>query len=176
MVKAEYPSPRSEQGEGGPNILAGQGMLPEKEAFFLPEMTGEIGDPGQLPPLALAYIGDAVYELMVRRYYLYAGVLKAKRLHQLTVGQVCAARQGALAQEILGALNEEELSVYKRGRNAKSGHHPAGTAVTDYRRATGLEALIGYLYLARKGERLQWLMEQVFSSNPQGMVSQNPQR
>lgn len=124
--------------------------------------SGEGNDPAGLPSLTLAYMGDVVFELMVRRHYLDKGVLKPGRLHKLTVGQVCASRQACLARQIQDFLSEDELLVYKRGRNAKSSHHAPNMSVTDYRRATGLEALIGYLYLCGRQDRLQWLIQELF--------------
>ena len=115
-----------------------------------------------LPVLTLAYIGDAVYELLLRQYFLNQGVLKSQRLHQKMVDTVCAGSQAQLAFSIIDDLNDEELAIYKRGRNAKSGHHPANASVIDYRSATGLEALIGYWYLTGEEARIDWLLSKLF--------------
>ena len=115
-----------------------------------------------LPVLTLAYIGDAVYELLLRQYFLNQGVLKSQRLHQKTVDTVCAGSQAKLAFSIIDDLDDEELAIYKRGRNAKSGHHPANASVIDYRSATGLEALIGYWYLIGEEVRIDWLLSKLF--------------
>jgi ribonuclease-3 family protein len=115
-----------------------------------------------LPSLTLAYIGDVVFELMVRRHYLDEGVLKTGLLHNLTIEQVCASRQSLLAETLYPNLNEDEIRVYKRGRNAKGGRYPSSAAVLDYRRATGIEALIGYLYLRGDRNRLAWILNAVF--------------
>ncbi len=169
-LKPQDPSPEAPS-QKAPLSEAHLAEGPSSEALLpgisLSEKTGQkpdIGEnPAQLPPLALAYLGDAVYELMVRRYFMEAGVLKVKELHRLAIGEVCASRQALFAQNILGELSREELDIYKRGRNAKSGHQPPNMSVTDYRRATGLEALIGYLYLGKQIKRLAWLFERLFA-------------
>lgn len=115
-----------------------------------------------LPSLALAYIGDAVFELYVRRYLLACGMTNANRLHKSAVTMVCAESQSHLAHDIEPLLTEEEADVLRRGRNAKSGHQPPNVKVTDYRLATGLESLIGYLYLLGRQDRLQVIFEHLF--------------
>ena len=108
----------------------------------------------KLSPLALAYIGDAVYELAVREYVLSRSPVYNKELHRRTVELVRAERQSDLYQRLAGMLNEQEQSVLRRGRNARSGHQPPNTTVAAYRRATGVEALIGWLYLEGEQEKL----------------------
>jgi ribonuclease-3 family protein len=120
------------------------------------------GNAAGLPALALAYIGDAVYELAVREHVLQSGVCKVGELHDKAVHYVRAQRQSALFAEIEALLNAEELEIFKRGRNAKGGHQPPHTSVGTYRRATGLEALIGYLYLKREQERLDSIFAVLF--------------
>jgi len=116
-----------------------------------------------LPSLALAYIGDAVYELAVREHLLKSGACKVGELHDKTVAYVKAERQSALFAEIESLLSVKELEVFRKGRNAKGGHQPAHASVGVYRRATGLEALIGYLYLMRERERLDNIFSILFS-------------
>lgn len=120
-----------------------------------------------LPALTLAYIGDAVYELLLRQHFLVSGILKSQKLHNIMIDTVCAESQAKLAHIIIAELSEEELSVYKRGRNAKGGRHPANSSVTDYRSATGLEALIGYWYLTDAEERIDWLLHKLFAEEGQ---------
>jgi ribonuclease-3 family protein len=120
------------------------------------------GTAAGLPALALAYIGDAVYELAVREHVLHSGVCKVGELHDKAVAYVRAQRQSALFAEIEALLNAEELEIFRRGRNAKGGHQPPHTSVGTYRRATGLEALIGYLYLKREQERLDSIFAVLF--------------
>ncbi len=115
-------------------------------------------DPRQMSPLALAFLGDAVYELFVRERLVRAANRPANALHGLSVGQVRASAQAAVAQRLLPFLEEEELAVFKRGRNAHPGHIPKNASHRDYHAATGLEALIGYLYLMGRVQRMQELL------------------
>ena len=111
-------------------------------------------------PLTLAYIGDAVYELVVRTYVVEAGNAPAHKLHQHASQMVKAQAQSDLITAIRDSLTEEELAVYKRGRNAKSYTKAKNATTHDYRRATGCEALIGYLYLTGQQMRLIELIHQ----------------
>ena len=113
----------------------------------------------QYSPLTLAFIGDAVYELYVRSRIVGACNTSAGKLHKLCVEFVKAKAQADAAKMMMDKLTEEELSVLKRGRNAKSTTVPKNADVTDYRLATGFEALIGYLYLDGREERLIELCE-----------------
>ena len=105
-------------------------------------------------PLALAYIGDAVYDLIIRTVVVERGNKAANRLHHDAVRYVNAVAQASIAESLLEILTEEELAVYKRGRNAKSHTAAKNASIEDYRKATGLEALFGYLYLADKMDRI----------------------
>lgn len=105
-------------------------------------------------PLTLAYLGDAVYELVIRSVLVSRRDMQVHHLHEHATGYVSAAAQARLAQELLPELTEEELGYYRRGRNAKSFSVPKHAAVSDYRTATGFEALCGYLYLTGQTERL----------------------
>ncbi len=100
--------------------------------------------------LGLAYIGDAVYDMIIRTLVLGLGNGRVKNFHKITSSIVKAESQAILAKEILGELTEEELHVFKRGRNAKSATSAKNASIGDYRIATGLEALLGHLYLNRK--------------------------
>ncbi len=108
-----------------------------------------------VPSLALAYIGDAVYELMVRGYLISSGLGKVKDLHREAVRYVKAKSQARVMHSIEQKLSEQELGVVKRGRNAKSGTVPKNTELVDYKYATAFEALIGYLHLSMQEERKQ---------------------
>lgn len=127
--------------------------------FFHEAMTPEAAR--QLSPLALAYLGDAVYELMVREHLLKSGAGPAGRLHRTAVGLVCAHAQCGAVETLLPDLNPEERSVYLRGRNAKPQSIPKNTDVEHYKKATGLECLFGYLYLTDNTERLDFLFSAV---------------
>jgi ribonuclease-3 family protein len=117
-------------------------------------------DARQLNSLALAYIGDAVYEIYVRHHLLNKGTVRPNQLHKAATSFVSAKGQAKIIKYMLTneMLTEEEVAVVKRGRNAKSGTVPKNTDVQTYRYATGLEALIGYHYLLKQEERLQELI------------------
>lgn len=115
--------------------------------------------PSQLSPLSLAYVGDGVYELYVRTRIIEEHEnLPAHKLHKKAVQYVKAHSQSNSIEAMLKHLTEDETAVYKRGRNAKSNTVPKNANMTEYRRATGFEALIGFLYLSEENERLQLLM------------------
>jgi len=105
-------------------------------------------------PLTLAFIGDGVYELFVRSRIVGNTNAPAGKLHKMCVEYVKAKAQAEASKAMLDTLSEEELWAFKRGRNAKSPTVPKNADVTDYRLATGFEALIGYLYLEGKEERI----------------------
>lgn len=107
--------------------------------------------------IGLAHLGDAVYELMVRAYLCVQGRATGKGLHRATVELVRAQAQAARSERILPVLTEEELAVFKRGRNAHVNTIPHSASRTDYLRATALECLLGYLYLHGRRERLNQL-------------------
>lgn len=109
-------------------------------------------------PLALAFVGDAVYELYVRNHILSGGNLAAGILHKSAIRYVCAHGQAYAAELLKDKLSEEEMYIFKRGRNAWSPSVPKNCDVTEYRHATGLEALIGYLYLTGENNRVNEIM------------------
>ncbi len=108
----------------------------------------------QYNSLSLAFLGDAVYSLMVRDYLIGTVHPHASRLHPLSIRLVNAASQAKAAKKILSLLNEEESDILRRGRNAHTGHTPKNQTEEDYHYATGLEALFGYLYLNKKDTRM----------------------
>ena len=107
--------------------------------------------------LALAHLGDAVYELMVRSWLCAHGKATGRNLHRATVELVCAQAQALRAEKILPVLTEEELAVFKRGRNANVHTVPHSASRADYLKATALECLLGYLYLHGETERINQL-------------------
>lgn len=107
--------------------------------------------------LALAHIGDGVYELLTRTKLCTEGFQSAAKLHFKTVSLVNAKAQAAAVKKILPVLSEEEASVFKRGRNAKVNSVPQKATVGEYHAATGLEALFGWLYLQGKTQRINEL-------------------
>ena len=105
-------------------------------------------------PLTLAYIGDSVYDLIIKSIVVNRGNKQVNKLHKETSSMVQASAQSAMMRAMQEELTEEEHAVYKRGRNAKSVTPAKNQSITDYRRATGFEALIGYLYLKKDWKRL----------------------
>ncbi|WNV57131.1 ribonuclease III domain-containing protein [Oscillospiraceae bacterium NTUH-002-81] len=121
-------------------------------------------------PLTLAYIGDAAYELVVRTFLVDQGNSRPDKLHRKASSMVKAAAQAAMAEALKDSLTEEELSVYRRGRNAKSPTMAKNASMSDYRKATGFEALMGYLYLKGEQKRLIDLVYAGFVS--QGFIAE----
>lgn len=124
-----------------------------KEMLSLPGL-----DPKSYSPLGLAYIGDAIYELIVRTIVISDGNMSVNRYHKKSSSMVKASAQTRVFEKIEGLLSEEEIAVYKRGRNSKSGTVAKHASMMDYRKATGVEALMGYLYLAGRMERIVELL------------------
>ncbi|MCL6572401.1 MAG: Mini-ribonuclease 3 [Bacillus sp. (in: Bacteria)] len=121
-------------------------------------------DAKQLNSLALAYMGDAIFETYVRRHLLYSGKIRPNQLHRAGTTYVSAKAQCKILFQMMDdkLLDEEELAVVMRGRNAKSGTVPKNTDVQTYHYSTAFEALMGYLYLTGKKERLEELVTQAF--------------
>ena len=119
----------------------------------------------QLPPdqirgissIGLAHMGDAVYELLVRTWLCAHGKATGKGLHRATVALVCAPKQAELAQRILPLLTEEEQAVFRRGRNANVHSIPTHASRAQYQQATSLEALLGWLHLSGRHDRVEQL-------------------
>ncbi len=110
-------------------------------------------------PLALAYIGDAVYELIIRSLVLNEGNRQVQKMHKRTSSMVQASAQARIITALNDRLTEEEHAVYKRGRNAKSMSPAKNQSVSDYHKATGFEALMGYLYLKKEWKRMLELIK-----------------
>ncbi|MEG6617525.1 ribonuclease III domain-containing protein [Peptococcaceae bacterium 1198_IL3148] len=120
-----------------------------------------MANPHLLPPLALAYLGDAVYEVAVRRFLLTYGIVRANQLHRQAIKYVRASTQAKVLFALEDKLTAEEQAVVKRGRNAKSHHTPKGSSVTEYRHSTAFECLVGYLYLKGDIDRLNQILQVV---------------
>ncbi|HEX3048336.1 MAG TPA: ribonuclease III domain-containing protein [Bacillota bacterium] len=142
----------------------------EDFSFFNP---GKV-NPDEVSPAVWAYIGDAVYELAIRRRLLDNGPTKTRNLHQEAITRVRASFQAELLRKLEPHLLEKELDVVKRGRNVKSGRTPTGTEVITYRHSTAFEALIGYLYLSGEERRLQELLAQIHCFSEE--IRNNPER
>ena len=122
-------------------------------------------DAKQLNSLALAYVGDAIFEVYVRRHLIQSGKVKPNQLHREGTAYVSAKAQCKILFRIIDEklLTDEEQAVVMRGRNAKSGTIPKNTDVQTYHYSTAFEALMGYLYLSGKKERLEELILKAFS-------------
>ena len=107
--------------------------------------------------IGLAHLGDAVYELLVRTWLCAGGKATGRGLHRATVALVCAPRQAELAEKILPLLTQEEQDVFRRGRNANVHTVPSHASRAQYAEATALEALLGWLYLSGRRERVSEL-------------------
>ena len=123
--------------------------------FLSPELDKK--DINAVSILGLAYIGDCVFEMMVRNSLLLGGHKAASDLHHCTVSIVNAPSQARFYEAVADLLDDEEQRVYKRGRNARVNSIPARATVAEYHSATGLEALLGYLYLSGSYDRLNEL-------------------
>ena len=120
-----------------------------KEQFGIPDV-----DVRTYSPLTLAYIGDGIYDLIIRSLVVAKGNTRASELHKRTSQIVKAKTQAEMIELIMPLLSEEEADIYKRGRNAKSPTMAKNATMADYRKATGFEALMGYLYVKDQVPRL----------------------
>ncbi len=115
----------------------------------------------QLSSLALAYIGDAVFEVMVRQHLLNQKIAKVHELHKQATKYVSARNQSRFIRFLMDQLNEEEHSIVMRGRNTKSNTTAKNATIDEYRHSTAFECLIGYLHLTDQQERLEWIFQKV---------------
>ena len=122
-------------------------------------MAPEEQNPKLLSPLTLACVGDGVYELLVRKRIVEAGSMPPKKLNAHKVEMVRASAQAAVYDGLEPLLTEDERDMLKRGRNAHTGSVPKNAQMADYRKATGVEALFGFLYLKGDWERLYFLFD-----------------
>ncbi|GLB31111.1 mini-ribonuclease 3 [Lacrimispora amygdalina] len=129
-------------------------------SFFADTLQLKEVDITSYSPLALAYIGDAVYELIIRTKVMNHGSTQVNNMHKKSARLVNAKAQADIIRSLVEGeeLTPEEIAVYKRGRNAKSATTAKHATVADYRTATGFEALCGYLYLSGRLERLIWVV------------------
>jgi len=126
---------------------------------FLEQMPKDPKIVSEMQILNLAYIGDAVFEVMVRTHIINTKKATANQLHKLSKSYVCASAQAEMYKALTDTLTEAEMAVMKRGRNAKSQSKAKNASVVDYRYATGMEALFGYLYLKNETARLLEIFE-----------------
>ena len=125
-----------------------------KNTFNTPDINTD-----QYSPLTLAYMGDCAYEIVIRTLLVHKGNTHVDRLNKRASNLAKAATQSRIIGAIQDSLTEEELTIYKRGRNAKSYTSAKNASINDYRRATGFEALIGWLYLKGEFERMTQLIK-----------------
>lgn len=116
---------------------------------------------GLISPLVLAYIGDAVFEVYIRTKVVNDGFIKTSKLHTLATGFVKAKAQADALDRIYELLSDEEKDIIRRGRNAQSKTIPKNAEIADYKKATALEALIGYLFLSENHSRLDEIIEMI---------------
>lgn len=113
----------------------------------------------ELNPLVLAFVGDSVQQLMVRTKLSCTSTAKAGELHKLQSAQIKASAQAKYMDDIMSVLSEDEIAVFKRARNTHMNTMAKHASVADYKKASGFEAVIGYLYLLGKNERLEQLFD-----------------
>ncbi len=116
----------------------------------------------QLSGTTLAYIGDSIYEVKVREYLIEKGLTKVDALHKNAIKYTSATGQSSAYDLIEEFLTESEIRIFKRGRNCESTRKPRNTSLGVYKKATGFEALIGYLYLSKDNERLDEIYKKIF--------------
>lgn len=112
-----------------------------------------------LSSLSLAFIGDCIYELLVREKLICENNKPVGKLHSMSIKKVCCQAQFSAANKIMDFLSEEEKAIYKRGRNAHTHHTPKNATTEEYHSATGLETLFGYLYLKNDILRIRELFD-----------------
>lgn len=118
-----------------------------------------------LSPLTLAFVGDAVYDLLIREQLVCKANAPVGKLHKLKVQKVCCKAQSEVMKKLISMLTNEELNIFKRGRNAHTHHTPKNADVADYHNATGFETLLGYIYLKGDIKRLRELFELIEKCN-----------
>ena len=110
-------------------------------------------------PLTFAYIGDAVYEVIIRTMIVDEANRSVNAIHKMASNYVKAATQAKIADSLMDEFSEEELAIYKRGRNTKINTKAKNASLSDYKKATGLEAVVGWLYLNNKSDRMMELVK-----------------
>lgn len=135
----------------------------EEELSLLHEIHKQFGesetDIKSYSPLTLAYIGDAIFEMVIRTLIVEKGQRAANTLHKHTTKIVCAGTQAKMVEALAEELTEEESDIYRRGKNTKIHSSAKNASLSDYRKATGFEALCGYLYLTDRTDRVVWLIK-----------------
>lgn len=142
--------------------------LRTKELGMLSQIRGEFGggevDIRTYSPLTLAYIGDAVFEIIVRTIIVEKGQRAANTLHKHTTKVVCAQAQAKMIEAVHDRLSEEEKDIYRRGRNTKTNSSAKNASLSDYKKATGFEALCGYLFLKNDTARVMRIVREALEA------------
>ena len=125
--------------------------------------------PEELNGATLAYLGDAVLEIMVREKVIESGVTDVGRLNEMARTFVRATEQSNAMNNIIDLLDDEETAFFKRGRNSK-GHTPKSASAVEYRRATGMESLFAFLYMKGRMDRLSYLFEEAYKDHFGGLL------
>ena len=128
------------------------------------EISANKKKPSSYSPLALAYIGDSVFDLLIKTHMVTIANKQPYKYHREVSDIVKAKSQAIYAEKLLPKLTEEESDIYKRGRNATTHTKAKNASVIEYRKATGFEALIGYLYLKGDTDRLEFILNEVLNS------------
>lgn len=117
--------------------------------------------------LVLAYLGDSIYEFFIRKFLIEKNIAKVNDLQKEAINYVSASNQAKFLKDMMdnSFLNEDELSIVYRARNHKSNHKPKYSSMITYKNATGIEALIGYLYLEDKLDRIKEIMNYILESD-----------
>ena len=123
---------------------------------------------------SLAYIGDAIYEVKIREYLLQKGYQDVNKLHKYAIKFTSGENQAQIIDYLIGQnrLTDEEISYFKRGRNSSHSKNRRSISVISYKKATGFEAMIGFLYLSNKQERLEFLLDYIIKVVEEGLVWQ----
>lgn len=152
--------------------INGQGLLSQlhREFGVKAEVTGDVSaeafstDIRTYSPLTLAYIGDAVFEVIIRTLVVEKGQRASNTLHKHTTGIVCAQTQARMIEAVYDNLTGEEQDIYRRGKNAKTNSSAKNASLSDYHKATGFEALCGYLFLKEDTARLLQIIRQALEA------------
>lgn len=120
-------------------------------------------DPGLYSPLTLAYLGDSVFDLYIKSHFVKASNKQVEKYHKDVINIVNARHQARFMDTYMDQLTDEEIAIYKRGRNASVHTKAKNASMAQYKKATGFEALIGYLYLKGDMERLQWIVDLILN-------------
>lgn len=116
-------------------------------------------------PLALAFMGDSIYDLLVRKLVISKHHCPVKHLHKICSDYVCCTGQVKAYGKIANLFTDTEKDIFRRGRNAKIGHAPRSASPVDYHIATGFEAVFGYLFLKEDHDRINYLFDKIFEGN-----------